>query len=82
LLSSTIATSPVQRIGKAVIGLFFLGLACFFLAGIISDFVGHREVNVFGFMIAVFFIVLGIPLGLKLNLDAAFPTARKNRQKA
>ena len=81
LLSSTTATSPIQRIGKVVIGLFFLGLGCFFLAGIISDFMRHREVDVFGLMVAVSFVALGIPLGLKLNLDAAFPSARKNRQK-
>src|SRR4051794_41098676 len=73
LLSSTIAASPVQRIGKVVIGLFFLGEGCFFLAGIISDFMGHKEVNVFGFVVAAFFVVLSIALGLKLNLDAAFP---------
>jgi hypothetical protein len=39
---------------------------------------GHKEVNVFGFVVAAFFVVLSIALGLKLNLDAAFPKVRKN----
>jgi hypothetical protein len=47
LLKGAAATSPLQRIGKLLIGFFFIGLGSFFLSGIVSDFLRHSSCTQF-----------------------------------
>ncbi len=81
LLKGSAATSPLQRVGKSIVGLSFLVLGGFFLAGTISDLVRHSEINGFGLFISILFAALGMSLGIKLNLEAAFPRTKDKKQR-
>jgi len=65
--------SPLQRVGKLILAGFFIAVGTFFLAGTVSDFRSHSDVDSYGLMVSAVFVVMGFGLGMKMAIDAIFP---------